>query len=291
MGDRGKAMSYVPDLGAASQPAAGGRWRPAPAIRLSAVFHLGSLAAVALDPPSWPYIGAALAANHAALGLAGMLPRSTTLGPNLNRLPQAAASRGEIALTFDDGPDPSATLPILDMLDRYQAKASFFCIGRQAAMYPDVVREIARRGHGIENHSNRHSKAFAGYGIRRLQCDIEAAQEVLAALAGRPPAFFRAPMGLRNPLLDPVLARLGLTYVSWTRRGLDTVDRNRESVIARLVRELAGGDVLLLHDRVATGPHCDRAMALSVLPALMDRIAAAGLRPVTLRSACRSAAA
>ena len=280
-------MSDVRDISAGTEPAAGRPWRPAPAIRLSVAIHLGGLAAVALDPLSWPYVGAALASNHAALGLAGMLPRSTTLGPNLSRLPEASALRSEIALTFDDGPDPTATLPILDLLDRNQAKASFFCIGRQAAMYPEIVKEIARRGHGIENHSNRHPRAFAGYGIRRLRRDIEAAQDVLATLAGRPPVFFRAPMGLRNPFLDPVLTRLGLTYVSWTRRGLDTVDRNRQSVLARVAGELSAGDVLLLHDGAAAGAHRETPVAISVLPALMACIAAAGLKPVTLRTACR----
>ena len=91
------------DIGAETQSAFG-RWRPAPAIRISAAFHLGGLAAVALDPLSWPYIGAALVANHAALGLGVMMPRSTLLGPNLKCRPAASASRREIALTFDDGP-------------------------------------------------------------------------------------------------------------------------------------------------------------------------------------------
>lgn len=260
----------------------GRRWQPPPAIRLSAAFHLGGLAALALDPPLWPYVGAALAANHAALGFAGMLPQSTVLGPNLKRLPPAAARRAEIALTFDDGPDPDVTPRILDVLDRRGAKASFFCIGREATRHPEIVREIARRGHGVENHSNGHSNAFAVSGPRRLQGEIAAAQKCLAGLAGHPPLFFRAPMGLRNPFLDPVLSRLGLTYVSWTRRGFDTVDGNRASVLARLLRDLAAGDILLLHDR-------SRCVATAVLPALLERIAAAGLKPVSLRAACGTA--
>lgn len=270
-------MSDVRDAGVA--PGAR-RWRPAPAIRISAAFHLGGLAALALDPPLWPYVGAALAANHAALGVAGMLPRSMILGPNLRRLPPAAARRAEIAVTFDDGPDPEVTPRILDVLDRHGAKASFFCVGRAATRHPDIVREIARQGHCVENHSNQHSNAFAAWGPRRLQHDIAAAQECLAALAGRPPLFFRAPIGLRNPFLDPVLARLGLIYASWTRRGLDTVDGNRVSVLARLTRDLAAGDMLLLHDRSG---------ATAVLPALLERIAAAGLKPVSLRTACEAA--
>jgi len=176
--------------------AVGRRWRPVPAVRISAALHLGGLAAVAFDPPSWPYAGAALAGNHLALGLAGMCPRSPILGPNLRRLPQSCVSRGEIALTFDDGPDPIVTARVLDLLDRYGANASFFCVGSKAASYPEIVQEIVRRDHSVENHSQRHPAAFAAYGIGRLRREIEAAQETLGAICGRAPAFFRAPMGL-----------------------------------------------------------------------------------------------
>ena len=279
-------MSDVRDIRAGYPPAAGRRWRPAPAIQISAGIHIGSLAAVAFAPLSWPYIAAALLANHAALGVAGILPRSSVLGPNLTRLPHASAARGEVALTFDDGPDPAVTPALLDLLDRYGAKASFFCVGREAARHPDVVREMARRGHGIENHSNSHPGAFAMYGARRLRSEIESAQETLAAISGRAPVFFRAPMGLRNPLLDPVLAHLGLTYVSWTRRGLDTMDRRPATVLARLVEKLSAGDVLLLHDG-AYRRHRGAAVAVSVLPGLLERMAVAGLKAVTLQTACR----
>jgi peptidoglycan-N-acetylglucosamine deacetylase len=280
-------MSDVRDITAGTQTEAGRRWRPAPAIQISAAIHVGGLAAVALDPLAWPYIGAALIANHAALGVAGMMPRSSMLGPNLTRLPHASASRGEIALTFDDGPDPATTPALLNLLDRHEAKASFFCVGRKAALYPHLVREMARRGHAVENHSNSHPGAFAAYGARRLQGEIGSAQETLGAISGRAPAFFRAPMGLRNPFLDPVLARLGLTYVSWTRRGLDTVDGKPETVLSRLAGKLAGGDVLLLHDGGAYRRHGGAAVAVSVLPGLLERITASGLKAVTLRTACR----
>jgi len=280
-------MSDVSDITAEKPEAPGGRWRPAPAIQLSAAVHLGGLAAVALEPLYWPHVGAALIANHAALGVAGIIPRSSMLGPNLARLPALSAARGEIALTFDDGPDPVTTPAVLEVLDRHAAKASFFCIGAHAALYPDLVREIARRGHGVENHSHRHPLAFATYGIRRLQKEIQSAQDTIAAIAGRPPLFFRAPMGLRNPLLDPVLTRLGLKYVSWTRRGFDSVDARAQSVLSRLTGKLAGGDVLLLHDGAAHRRRRGTAVAVRVLPALLARVAALGLKPVTLRTACR----
>jgi peptidoglycan-N-acetylglucosamine deacetylase len=263
-------------------------WRPAAAIRASAAFHLGGIAAVAVDPLSWPYVGAALAGNHALLGIAGMCPRSALLGPNLRRLPHESVMRREIALTFDDGPHPEVTPQVLDILDRYRARASFFCVGSTAAARPDLVQEIARRGHTVENHSQHHPSVFAAYGLARLRREVEAAQETLTAIAGRSPRFFRAPAGLRNPLLDPVLARLGLTYVSWTRRGLDTIDANPATVLRRLARGLSAGDVLTLHDRPSLRTSRESPVVVAVLPALLDRIRAQNLVPVSLQTACNA---
>jgi hypothetical protein len=90
-------------------------------------------------------------------------------------------------------------------------------------------------------------------------------------------------MGIRSPLLDPIVSRLGLRYITWTRRGFDTVAGNPEIVLKRLVRKLTAGDVLLLHDcKTRRGTH-----VLQVLPALLKRIGAAGLRPVSLPDAMR----
>jgi peptidoglycan/xylan/chitin deacetylase (PgdA/CDA1 family) len=249
---------------------------------------LTGLAGVALDPVSWDYVAAALAGNHLMLGLAGMWPRSTLLGSNLRRLPEESVSRREIALTFDDGPDPIVTPRVLDLLDQRQAKASFFCVGAKAAAYPAIIQDIARRGHSVENHTHTHPAAFATYGVRRLRREIEASQETLAGLCGRRPAFFRAPAGVRSPLLDPVLARLGLQYVSWTRRAFDTVDHNPVTVLKRLARKLAAGDVLALHDGGAKLARGRAPVVLEVLPRLMDKIEAANLKPVALTTACRS---
>jgi peptidoglycan/xylan/chitin deacetylase (PgdA/CDA1 family) len=115
---------------------------------------------------------------------------------------------------------------------------------------------------------------------------VDEAQQVLAAIAGRPPSFFRAPVGLRSPLLDPVLAGSGLRYVSWTRRGLDGVSRDPALVLQRLTRDLAAGDVLLLHDSGRKLTRDGEPVVLAVLPALLERLAAAGLRSVSLPAAC-----
>jgi peptidoglycan/xylan/chitin deacetylase (PgdA/CDA1 family) len=114
------------------------------------------------------------------------------------------------------------------------------------------VRRIVGEGHGVENHSYAHDHGFSLRGSRWLATDIAAAQRVLAAQTGRVPRFFRAPAGLRSPLLDPVLARAGLRLASWTRRGFDTRTADPDTVVRRLAgrggHRLRAGDILLLHD-------------------------------------------
>jgi len=264
---------------------AGYPWKPAPAIRMSMLLHAAAAASLIVVPGSWPWAVGAVLANHLLLTLAVFWPRGRILGANLTRLPAAAVARREICLTFDDGPDPVVTPQVLDLLDRHQAKATFFCVGEKVAAHPGIVRDIERRGHGIENHSARHSAAFALYGPLRLKRELEAAQGTIARIAGRAPRYFRAPMGLRSPLLDPVLARCGLRYVSWTRRGFDMLHRDPESVLRRLSRSLAAGDILLMHDSARAPARDGTPVALAVLPELLNRMNAQGLKSVTLSSA------
>jgi len=254
------------------------RWRPAPAIWVSLLLHAAAAVLLTADLQVWPWVLGVLVANHLVLLCAALSPRGRLLGPNLTRLPASAAGRREICLTFDDGPEPDVTPRVLDLLDSFQAKASFFCIGEKAAAHPELVREIAHRGHSVENHSYHHRRVFAFFGIARLKREVEAAQQTLASIAGRPPAFFRAPAGFRSPLLDPVLSAAALRYVSWTRRGFDTVSRDPRRILRRLTRGLAAGDVLLLHDSAP--------VVLAVLPALLGELAARGLKAVSLESAC-----
>ena len=260
-------------------------WRPTPAVRVSLLLHAAAAVTVVVQPALWPWALGAVAGNHLLLTAAVLWPRGQVLGANLVRLPAAAAVRKEISLTFDDGPDPEVTPRVLDLLDRHQAKASFFCIGEKAAAYPDIVKEIVRRGHSVENHSHCHSRVYAFCGIFRFKRDVETAQSIIAGITGRAPRYFRAPVGLRSPLLDPVLAWSGLHYVSWTRRGFDAILRDPERVLQRLAGGLAAGDILLLHDCAYSRTRDGTPLVLIVLPELLDRIKAQGLKSVTLSAA------
>nr|XP_061800910.1 chitooligosaccharide deacetylase-like [Nerophis lumbriciformis] len=185
-------------------------------------------------------------------------------------------------MTFDDGPDPDVTPAVLELLEEHGARASFFLIGERAERYPELVAEIVRRGHQVENHTQHHHYHFAFLGLRRLGTEIDRSQDVLGRLAGRSPKYFRAPAGIRSPLLEPQLARRGLRLASWTRRAFDTVERNPQKVVRRLLRGLRDGDVLLLHDGSAARDSEGRAVVLGALPTVLEELAARGLRAVPL---------
>ena len=264
------------------------RWRAPLLLKASAACHLGAAGLVVGAPALWPWALGAVALNHALLTTTGLWPRSTWLGANVLRLPAAAAGRGEVAVTLDDGPDPAITPQVLDILDAHGARATFFCIARQAEQHPALAREIVRRGHSVQNHSLRHRHNFSLLGPAGFRREIGEAQDRLAQLTGQRPTCFRAPAGLRNPFLDPVLHGLGLTLVSWTRRGFDTREGDPQTVLARLTRGLAAGDILLLHDRHGAPMADGRPVVLAALPALLQRIRAAGLTTTTVPDALPS---
>jgi peptidoglycan/xylan/chitin deacetylase (PgdA/CDA1 family) len=262
-----------------------GRWMPSPLLYASGAVHLGAAAAVLARPRAWPWALGAVAANHIALAAAGLWPRSQLLGPNWTRLPEQEGITARVAITIDDGPEPDVTPQVLAQLREYRACATFFCVGESVLRYPDLAQEIVRRGHAIENHSQRHRHNFSLLGPQGMSAEISRAQDSIFRVTGTRPKFFRAPAGLRNPFLDPVLVRLQLRLASWTRRGFDTVSGDPDAVFRRLADPLRTGDILLLHDGHAARSRSGKPVILEVLPRLLEVLSSRGLRPVTLRSA------
>jgi peptidoglycan-N-acetylglucosamine deacetylase len=260
-------------------------FKPAALIRASVALHVGAAGAVLLRPALWPWALSAVVANHLLLTAAGLWPRASLLGPNWTRLPDSARSARAVAVTLDDGPDPQVTPRVLALLDEHRARATFFCVGERVARYPHLAREIVARGHCVENHSQRHLNSFSLLGLKALAAEVGRAQQSIAAATGELPRFFRAPAGLRNPFLEPVLARAGLQLVSWTRRGFDTVSRDPALVLRRLTRRLRARDILLLHDGHAARAAGGAPVILEVLPRLLEALETAGLESVTLRAA------
>jgi peptidoglycan-N-acetylglucosamine deacetylase len=256
-------------------------WRPSTAILASLALHVGAVVAL-LAGLAWPWVLGILLANHVALTAIGLWARSTLLGANITRMPDQWHAAKHVALTLDDGPNPEVTPQVLDVLDAFNAKASFFCPGQTVEAHPELAREIIRRGHSIENHSYGHKHHFSLMGMGTLRREIVQAQEVITRVTGYQPKYFRAPVGLRSPLLDPVLQSLNLKLVSWTRRGFDTISNNPMNVLARLERNLCAGDILLLHDGNSATTQEGKPVVLEVLPKLLAVLQSAGLKAVAL---------
>jgi peptidoglycan-N-acetylglucosamine deacetylase len=261
------------------------RWAPTPLLTASAALHVGAAAAVLAKPRVWPWALGAVVANHALLAGAGLWPRSQLLGPNWIRLPAANPLPNGVAVTIDDGPDPEVTPQVLSQLAAHRAHATFFCVGEKVERWPELAQEIVRGGHAVENHSQRHRHSFSLLGPGAMRAEIARAQDSILRATGSRPQFFRAPAGLRNPFLDPVLTHLQLRLASWTRRGFDTVSRDSDAVYRRLTTPLRGGDILLLHDGNAARARNGRPVILEVLPRLLDALRAQRLQPITLRAA------
>jgi peptidoglycan/xylan/chitin deacetylase (PgdA/CDA1 family) len=259
------------------------RWSPSLFLKSSVALHAGAAVSALAAPSLWPWALGAVVINHAVITTAGLMPRTSLLGPNMVRLTALSQARREIALTIDDGPDPDVTPAVLDLLDAAEAKATFFCIGRRARQHPALCREIVARGHRVENHGDSHSNAFSLFGPGRMHADITAAQATLSDISGQAPRFFRPTAGLRNPFLDPVLAQLDLQLAAWTRRPYDTRDGRPQQVLRRLTRDLGPGDILLMHDGHAALSPDGRPVILATLPVLLQTLREQTLHPVTLQ--------
>src|SRR6476659_3255245 len=141
----------------------------------------------------------------------------------------------EVWLTIDDGPSPVHTATMLDLLDRFDARATFFVIGKQAEQYPHLLTEILTRGHEIANHTYTHpSGTFWFAGPRRVGAEIDLCAELLRTAPERPARSFRAPAGLKNLFVHPAIAPRGLALIGWSVRGPDTVRRNSADTAKRI---------------------------------------------------------
>lgn len=192
-----------------------------------------------------------------------------------------ATGRPEVALTFDDGPDPGSTPALLDALDAGGHRATFFVIGERAARHPALLAELARRGHQVENHSWSHGWATPFQSPRRLAAALEQANALIAQACRRRPRWFRPPVGLLSPRVVEAARLAGLELVGWTATARDGVARTTaKAALARLSNHLRPGAVLVLHDGAVRGSRTP--VAAAVLPPLLALLEARQLRSVTL---------
>jgi len=170
-------------------------------------------------------------------------PSSKLFGPIITH------TEKDIWLTIDDGPDPQDTPLILDLLDKYEVKATFFVIGAKAEKYPELIRIIDQRGHQIGNHTYSHPQAsFWCAGPVRTYQEITKCQKALEAILGKTPTLFRAPVGHHNLFVQPVLKYCGLSQIVWNCRGFDAVSTPANTALSRLTNSMRSRSIILVHE-------------------------------------------
>jgi peptidoglycan/xylan/chitin deacetylase (PgdA/CDA1 family) len=152
-----------------------------------------------------------------------------------------------VALTFDDGPDPSSTPELLRLLEAHRACASFFVTGRKTRAYPGLIREILRKGHTLGNHSFSHDPCTVFKGRAALFRDISLTQRALARF-GVTPLVYRPPVGITYPALGKVTRGLGLSVVNFSRSARDLGNRRIGSISGRILKKVRANDIIMLHD-------------------------------------------
>ncbi len=154
---------------------------------------------------------------------------------------------GRIALTFDDGPVEN-TLKILEMLDKYQVKASFFCIGKNIEKHPEIFKLLMQKGHFVGNHTYSHTRKMGFLTTAQLVDEIQKCDKVCAEIGEVFPNTFRPPFGIINPNMQRALAITGHKVIGWNVRSYDAIIKSEKLILQRIIRRIKAGDVILLHD-------------------------------------------
>jgi peptidoglycan/xylan/chitin deacetylase (PgdA/CDA1 family) len=187
-----------------------------------------------------------------------------------------------VALTFDDGPDPATTPHLLRLLAAYGAPATFFVVGKRAAVYPELIKAILDGGHTIGNHSFRHDALVGFRGAAKISAEILPVQQLLEGM-GVTPMVFRPPVGVTYPGLRRVLDGLGLVAVTFNCRALDRGNRSIGRLAERILERVRPDGIIMLHDHLPLGSRADLPLWLAEVEAVLAGIPRKGLafRPLS----------
>lgn len=215
----------------------------------------------------------------AALGVHGAFHRnSPVFGRALGRLP---TREKQVALTFDDGPNPDATPRVLDALGAERCPAAFFLLGKHVERWPELARRAAAEGHVIGNHGYHHRKLhFRGPAYVRV--DLELGTDIIEQAAGIRPSVFRAPHGFRSPWVTPIARALGQRTVGWTLGVWDSDRPGVDAIVERSVADCRPGTILLLHDADGYDPSGDRLQTAAAVPRIIRELRSRGYEFVGL---------
>ncbi len=158
-----------------------------------------------------------------------------------------AHNRQEIAITFDDGPTEFTT-EVLDLLKEFNAKATFFCIGKRIEKNPEILERISQEEHVIGNHTYSHSNFFPFFKQKRMKAELSKTSVLISEITDKPVEFFRPPFGVVNTTIVKAAKSNNLKIVGWNLRSYDGVKFDTKRILQRIIPNIKPGTVLLLHD-------------------------------------------
>ncbi len=179
-----------------------------------------------------------------------------------------------IALTFDDGPHPEYTSQVLQLLKQFNAKATFFCIGKHMEQHNDLIKKILDEGHTIGNHTYSHSRAFGFFGSKKVIAELQETNSIFDQITGKQIQLYRPAFGVTNPSIKKAIRAMNLQSIGWSVRSLDTTPLSEDAILNRVTRKLVKGDIVLFHDTSAK--------TLAVLERLLLILREKNLRSVTV---------
>jgi peptidoglycan/xylan/chitin deacetylase (PgdA/CDA1 family) len=156
-------------------------------------------------------------------------------------------TKKKIAITFDDGPHEMTVL-VLDVLKKYNAKATFFCIGKNIEVHPNILKRTIAEGHTVGNHSYSHSPFFDFYRKNQVLAEIQQTDVLIESVLGRKAILFRPPYGVTNPSIRRALAVTKHKTIGWNIRSLDGVVKKEDFLLDRIKKGIKPGGIVLLHD-------------------------------------------
>ena len=153
-----------------------------------------------------------------------------------------------VAITFDDGPHPEYTPQVLELLKKHNAKATFFCVGKQVQKNPDLFKAIIDGGHTVGNHTYTHVRSFGFFNEIEVSKELLKTIDLVKNISGVQMKLYRPAFGVTNPSIEKSVKKLNLTSIGWNVRSLDTTPRNENMVLKRITSKISKGDIVLLHD-------------------------------------------
>ena len=207
-----------------------------------------------------------------------MAPQSQLYGRTLTH----GSDPAQIALTYDDGPNDPYTLQLLELLDKHQARATFFLIGKYVRQHPDIVRTIHQAGHAIGNHTENHPNLIF-VPASRLRQELESCSRAIEDATSATVSLFRPPFGGRRPAVLHVARSLGLTPVMWSVTAYDWKARSSEEIVRKVSRSLGTrrrpqGEIILLHDGSHLKFGAERNFTIQATSTLLEEYSAQGRR-------------